>query len=146
MSPSFVKQNIVSFFVGLIFAIGLALSGMTQPQKIIGFLSLSDWDPSLLLVMVGAIGVHIFAYPLIRKRTTPLLDTKWHVPTRKDINVRLILGSTLFGIGWGLGGFCPGPGVTSLASLDLRAFLFVGAMIVGIILFKKTEPYLKLRE
>lgn len=146
MSPRLGKQNVVSFAVGIIFAIGLAISGMTQPQKIIGFLSPWDWDPSLLFVMIGAVGIHIAAYPLVRKRPSPLLDTKWHVPTRKDVTTRLVLGSILFGIGWGLGGFCPGPGVTSLASGDLRAFLFVGAMIVGMILFKMTEPYLKLRE
>lgn len=146
MKSEFGKQNAVSFAVGFIFAIGLAISGMTQPQKIIGFLNPFEWDSSLLFVMIGAIGVHIVAYPLVRKRTSPLLDTKWHVPTRKDITARLVLGSTLFGIGWGLGGFCPGPGVTSIGSGDLQAFLFVGAMIVGMILFKKTEPYLKLRE
>jgi len=140
------KQNAVSFAVGFIFALGLAISGMTQPQKIIAFLNPWDWDPSLLFVMVGAVGVHVIAYPLIRKRKSPLLDTKWHVPTRKDITTRLILGSSLFGVGWALGGFCPGPGITSLASGDLRAFAFVGAMIAGMILFKKTEPYLKLRE
>lgn len=146
MSPRLGKQNAVSFAVGFIFAIGLVISGMTQPQKIIGFLNPWEWDPSLLFVMIGAVGIHIVAYPLVRKRTSPLLDTKWHVPTRKDVTTRLVLGSILFGIGWGLGGFCPGPGVTSLASGDLRAFLFAGAMIVGMILFKKTEPYLKLRE
>ena len=140
------NQNIISFAVGFIFAIGLAVSGMTQPEKIINFLNPWEWDPSLLFVMIGAIGIHIFAYPLVRKRTSPLLATKWHVPTRKDVTARLLIGSTLFGIGWGLGGFCPGPGVTSLASGDLRAVFFVGAMIVGMILFKQTEPYLKLRE
>lgn len=138
------QQNAIAFAVGFIFAIGLAISGMTQPQKIIGFLNPWDWDPSLLFVMVGAIGFHILAYPLVRKRGSPLLDTKWHVPTRKDITPQLVLGSILFGIGWGLGGFCPGPGVTSLASGDLRAFLFVGAMIAGMIFFKKTAPYLDL--
>lgn len=146
MSPKLTKQNIISFIVGFIFAIGLAVSGMTQPEKIINFLNPWDWDPSLLFVMVGAVGIHIFAYPLVRRRDSPLLDTKWHVPTRKDVTARLLIGSTLFGIGWGLGGFCPGPGVTSLASGDLRAVLFVGAMIVGMIIFKKTETYLKLRE
>lgn len=146
MSTKLGQQNAVSFTVGFIFAIGLAISGMTQPQKIIGFLNPWEWDPSLFFVMIGAVGIHIVAYPLVRKRTSPLLDTRWHVPTRKDVTTRLVLGSILFGIGWGLGGFCPGPGVTSLASGDLRAFLFVGAMIVGMILFKKTEPYLKLRE
>lgn len=140
------QQNAVSFVVGFIFALGLGISGMTQPQKIIHFLNPWNWDPSLIFVMIGAVGVHIIAYPLVRKRTSPLLDTRWHVPTRKDITARLFIGSMLFGIGWGLGGFCPGPGVTSLASGDSRVFLFVGAMLLGMIAFKKTEPYLKLRE
>lgn len=139
-------QNVVSFFVGLIFSIGLAISGMTQPQKIIQFLNPWDWDPSLLFVMAGAVGVHIITYSLVRKRATPLFDSKWHVPTRKDITARLIIGSALFGIGWGLGGFCPGPGVVSLASFDQQPALFVGAMIAGMIIFKKTERYLKMRE
>ncbi len=146
MSPEFIKRDAVSFLAGFVFAIGLAISGMTQPQKVLSFLNPGDWDPSLLFVMVGAIGVHIVAYPLAKQRKSPVLDTKWHVPTRKDITARLILGSALFGIGWGLGGFCPGPGLTSLASGDLRAFLFVGAMIAGMVLFKETEPYLKLRK
>lgn len=140
------RQNIISLAVGFIFAIGLAVAGMTQPERIINFLNPWEWDPSLLFVMVGAVGVHTLAYPLVRSRASPLLDTKWHVPTRRDVTGRLIIGSALFGIGWGLGGFCPGPGVTSLASLDLRAVLFVGAMIVGMIAFKLTEPYLKLKE
>ena len=146
MNSKFAKQNASSFGVGFLFAIGLAFSGMTQPQKILGFLNPWDWDPSLLFVMVGAVGVHSLTCPLIRRRASPLLDTKWHVPTRKDVTPRLVLGSALFGVGWGLGGFCPGPAVTSLASGNLQPFLFVGAMVIGMILFKKTEPYLKLRE
>lgn len=132
--------------VGLVFAIGLALAGMTQPQKVIGFLNPWDWSPSLLFVMIGAISVHALSFRLIRHRPSPLLDTKWHLPTRKDVTTRLMLGSALFGIGWGLGGYCPGPGLASLASGDRRAVIFVGAMIIGIVLFKKTEPYLRLRE
>lgn len=146
MKSNFTKQNAVSFIVGLLFATGLAISGMTQPQKVIGFLNPWDWDPSLLFVMLGAVGVHLISYPLIRRRSSPLLDTKWHVPTRKDVTTRLIVGSALFGIGWGLAGFCPGPALTSLASGDTRSALFVGAMIFGMLLFKKTEPYLRLRE
>jgi uncharacterized protein len=146
MKIAYFKQNTVSFLVGLIFAIGLSLSGMTQPQKIISFLDPWHWDPSLLFVMVGALAVHIVAYPLVRKRKSPLLDTRWHVPTRNDITTRLILGSALFGIGWGLGGFCPGPAITSLASGDVKALLFVFAMIAGMVIFKKTESLLKLRE
>lgn len=146
MNSAHAKQNAVAFIAGLLFAIGLAVAGMTQPQKIIDFLNPWNWDPSLLFVMIGAVGVHITAYPLIRKKPSPLLDSQWHVPTRKDISTRLILGSALFGIGWGLGGFCPGPGVTSLASGDGRAVIFVVTMVLGMILFKKTEPFLKLKE
>lgn len=146
MKSNFAKQNAVSFAVGFIFAIGLAISGMTQPQKVISFLNPWSWDPSLLFVMFGAIGVHLISYPLIRRRPSPLLDTQWHVPTRKDITARLVLGSALFGIGWGLAGFCPGPALTSLATGDLRVLAFVGAMIVGMLIFKRTEPYLGLRE
>lgn len=146
MSSRLGQQNILSFAVGFIFAIGLSISGMTQPQKIIAFLNPWGWDPALLFVMMGALGIHIVLYPIVRKRHSPILDTKWHVPTRKDVTTRLMLGSALFGVGWGLGGFCPGPAVTSLATGDLRVFLFTGAMVLGMLIFKKTEPYLKLKE
>lgn len=136
------KQAVVAFFVGVIFAVGLGISGMTQPQKVIGFLDLANWDPSLMFVMVGAIAVHGFLYPLVRRRRTPLLDTKWHVPTRNDITPELLIGSAIFGIGWGLGGFCPGPGVTSLASGDARAFAFVGSMLVGMLVFQRAQSFI----
>ncbi|MBY0554735.1 YeeE/YedE family protein [bacterium] len=146
MKSNLFKQNAVSFVVGLVFAIGLAVSGMTQPQKIISFLNPSNWDASLLFVMLGALGVHLISYPLIRKRKSPLLETKWHIPTRQDVTARLVLGSALFGIGWGLAGFCPGPALTSLASGDVKSLLFVATMIFGMLLFKKTEAHLKLKE
>lgn len=146
MKTNFTNQNVISFIVGLLFAIGLAISGMTQPQKIIGFLNPWDWDASLLFVMLGAVGVHLISYPLVKRRSSPLLDTKWHVPSRNDITTRLIFGSALFGIGWGLAGFCPGPALASLATGDIRSVFFVGAMIFGMLLFKKTEPHLRLRE
>ena len=146
MKTNWAWQNVVSFAVGLLFAAGLAISGMTQPQKVIGFLNPWEWDPSLLFVMLGAVGVHLVSYPLVKRQSSPLLDTKWHVPTRKDVTTRLILGSAIFGVGWGLGGYCPGPGVTSLASGDIRAIVFVGTMILGMLLFKRTERYLKLRD
>lgn len=146
MKSNLSKQNTVSFIVGVLFAIGLATSGMTQPQKVIGFLNPWSWDPSLLFVMLGAVGVHLISYPIVKRRPSPLLDTKWHIPTRKDVTTRLILGSALFGIGWGMAGFCPGPALTSLAAGDVRSILFVGAMILGMLLFRKTEPFLKLRE
>ncbi len=146
MKTKWAWQNAVSFVVGFLFAVGLAISGMTQPQKVIGFLNPWEWDPALLFVMLGAVGVHFVSYPLIKKKSSPLLDTKWHIPSRKDVTTRLILGSAIFGVGWGLGGYCPGPGITSLASGDIRAPLFVGTMILGMLLFKRTEKYLKLRE
>lgn len=146
MKSNLSKQNVVSFIVGFLFALGLAISGMTQPKKIIAFLNPWDWDSSLLFVMLGAVGIHLISYPIVKRRPSPLLDTKWHIPNRKDVTPRLIIGSALFGIGWGLAGFCPGPALTSLASGDIRSALFVGAMIFGMFLFKKTEPHLKLRE
>jgi uncharacterized membrane protein YedE/YeeE len=146
MNPQQTQQSIISFLAGLLFAVGLALAGMTQPQKIISFLDPWEWDPSLLFVMLGAVGIHIVAYPMVRKRSSPLFDTKWHVPSRKDLTTRLMLGSALFGMGWGIAGFCPGPALTSLFSADLRSALFVAAMLVGMVLFKKTEPYLGLKD
>jgi len=125
------RQSIVTFTVGFIFAIGLGVARMTQPQKVIAFLNVQNWDPSLLFVMVGAIATHALFYPMIRRRHSPLFDTKWHLPTRQDITPRLILGSALFGIGWGIGGYCPGPALTSLASGDRQTIAFVAAMLAG---------------
>jgi uncharacterized membrane protein YedE/YeeE len=139
------SKNLISFLVGFIFALGLGVAGMTQPQKVIGFLDLRDWNPSLLAVMAGAILVHGFAYPVIRRRHSPLLDPLWHVPTRKDVTTRLILGSAIFGIGWGLGGFCPGPALTAFTSGDMRTQLFVVMMILGMFLFIRTENSLPLK-
>lgn len=144
MNRNWILRNFISLLAGFIFAMGLAISGMTQPQKVIGFLDPSNWDPSLLFVMLGALGVHVLSYRLVKKRSTPLLDTKWHVPNRNDVTPRLILGSAIFGLGWGFGGFCPGPGVTSLATGDFLVLLFVGMMVVGMLLFKITERYLKI--
>lgn len=141
-----VKQNIISFIVGLTFSIGLALSGMTQPQKVIQFLNPWDWDPSLIFVMLGAIGVHMLSYRLMKHRSTPLLDTKWHIPTRKDLTPRLFIGSAVFGTGWGLAGFCPGPALATVGAGEERAILFFICLIVGMILFKMTEPFLKLKQ
>ncbi len=140
------ERNFISFFVGLLFAVGLAIAGMTQPQKIIAFLDPWNWDASLLFVMVGAVGVHMLSYPLIRRRATPLLDTKWHVPTRRDITPSLLLGSSLFGVGWGLGGFCPGPALAALPAADLRTLLFVGSMLIGMWVYKMVGPHLRLRD
>lgn len=147
MSTQMSKNALVSLIVGTIFGLGLALSGMTQPQKVIGFLDLfGDWDPSLVFVMGGAVVVHLITYRWIRKRPTPLLSTQWHVPTKNEITPQLIMGSILFGVGWGLAGYCPGPALTSLASGSQQTLVFVVSMLVGMLIYKKLEPHIKLRK
>lgn len=141
------KKNLVSLLVGILFAIGLGLSGMTQPQKVIGFLDIfGAWDPSLLFVMGGAVGFHMITYKLVRARKTPLLDTKWHVPNNKDISPRLITGAILFGAGWGLAGYCPGPALTALVSGHRQTILFVSAMLFGMFIFKLVEKNLPFKK
>lgn len=121
-----------SFATGLLFAVGLGVSGMTKPSKVVGFLDLfGAWDASLAFVMVGAIAVHLVLRRLILKRPAPLFDIRFHLPTRADIDAPLVLGAGIFGIGWGLGGFCPGPGLVSAASGALPAIVFVLGMIAG---------------
>lgn len=140
------KNAVAAFAVGFIFAIGLGISGMTQPQKVVGFLdAFGSWDPSLVFVMAGAVMVHFVTYRLIRKRNSPLLSAKWHVPTKTEITPALIFGSVLFGVGWGLAGFCPGPAVTSLASFEAKPLLFVASMLTGMLVFKAFDKKMTLR-
>jgi uncharacterized protein len=128
------KRNSMAFVAGALFAVGLAASGMTKPAKVIGFLDIfGQWDASLLFVMLGAIAVHFVAFRVIMRRPVPLFDTKFHLPTRKDIDVRLVLGAAVFGIGWGLGGFCPGPGLVSLGGGSVSAIVFVVGMTIGML-------------
>lgn len=130
------KANVVAFLAGLVFAVGLALAGMTQPSKVVGFLDFfGDWDPSLMMVMVGAIGVHFVLFRLILKRKSPILTDAFQVPTRRDITPELVAGSAIFGVGWGLGGYCPGPGIAAVATLGAPALTFVGAMTVGMLAY-----------
>lgn len=132
------KKGIVSGFVaGLVFAVGLVVGGMTQPSKVVGFLDFfGDWDPSLIFVMGGAVLVHTVLYRLVRKRGQPVFDLQFHVPTRRDFNLPLILGAALFGVGWGLGGYCPGPGLVSVPTLGAEALVFVGTMALGMFGYK----------
>lgn len=120
-----------ALLAGVIFAAGLILSGMTQPAKVIGFLDIGGrWDPSLAFVMGGAVLVHAVAYRLILRRRAPLFEARFHVPSRRDLDLRLIAGAVLFGIGWGLAGYCPGPALVSLTA-GWPALLFVAAMVAG---------------
>jgi uncharacterized membrane protein YedE/YeeE len=131
------KENLVAYVCGLIFAAGLGISGMTQPQNIIAFLNLvGEWKVSLMLVMAMAILINGSFYFLFHKRKTPFLAQFWSIPKRGPITVSLILGSALFGVGWGLSGYCPGPALLSIVSWQRSNLIFVAAMFVGMFLFK----------
>jgi uncharacterized membrane protein YedE/YeeE len=129
------KSLLAALGSGVLFAVGLAVSGMTRPSKIAGFLDVAGaWDPSLAFVMVGAIAVHFVALRLVRRRAAPLFDETFHLPTRKDVDLRLVLGAAVFGIGWGLAGFCPGPALVAAGAGGVPAVVLVGGMTVGILL------------
>lgn len=133
-------QRISEFVVGLIFGIGLILSGMTDPAKVIGFLDLfGAWDPSLALVMGGAILVGVGAFALAARRTATFLGGALDLPNSRIIDRRLVLGGLLFGVGWGLAGFCPGPAIVSLGSGQPKAAVFVLAMLAGMAIFELAE-------
>lgn len=130
-------SRISEFVVGLLFGVGLMASGMTDPGKVIGFLDLfGAWDPSLALVMGGAVVVGFFAFALAKKRTTTFLGGALRFPTSTQMDKPLVIGSLLFGAGWGLGGFCPGPALVSMADGQSKAMLFVAAMLVGMLVFE----------
>ena len=129
------RQLLAAFVSGATFALGLGISGMTRPGKVLAFLDVGGaWDPSLAFVMLGAIGTHALLLRLILARRAPVLAPRFALPTRRDVDRRLIGGAVLFGIGWGLAGFCPGPAVTSLAGGRAEPLLFVAAMVVGMAL------------
>lgn len=130
-------KMLVNLFAGTLFGLGLTISGMVNPQKVIGFLDFAgDWDPTLAFVMGGAVLVAMPAFRLILRRPHPILADDFDLPTRKDVDGRLLGGAALFGVGWGLAGFCPGPAVTALASGLLPVFAFVAAMIAGMAAYK----------
>ena len=125
-------QTFTAFAVGLVFGIGLLVSGMANPAKVLGFLDLAGaWDPSLALVMAGAIAVGASGFAFARRRRETLLGTPMNLPSATQIDKRLILGSLLFGVGWGLAGFCPGPALVALGAAEVKAVVFVGAMLGG---------------
>ena len=138
-------MNIVAALVaGLVFGVGLILSGMTDPGKVIGFLDVAGrWDPSLAFVMGGAILVGFFAFRLAGARGKAFLGGPLHLPQRRDIDARLVAGSVVFGIGWGLAGFCPGPALVSFASGVDQAAVFVAAMLGGMVIYHAAERLLK---
>jgi uncharacterized membrane protein YedE/YeeE len=139
------QHRISEFLVGLFFGLGLILSGMTDPGKVLGFLDIAGiWDPSLALVMGGAIAVGFFAFAIAKKRTVNFLGGALHLPKSNEIDKPLVIGAMMFGAGWGLAGFCPGPAFVSLASGQIKAAMFVVFMLVGMQVFevwnRQTSP------
>jgi uncharacterized membrane protein YedE/YeeE len=140
-----VRARVTAFVSGLVFAIGLGVSGMTQPAKVIAFLDVTGaWDPSLAFVMVGAIAVHMIFVRLSRRLSKPLWATSFATPAATAIDARIVGGAALFGLGWGAAGYCPGPAVVALAGLSTSAFVFFGTMVAGMViaqsLFQRGDP------
>lgn len=130
-------RNLVTVFTGLIFGIGLIMSGMTNPAKVQNFLDLfGTWDPSLALVMGGAILITMPGFWLVQKRQTPLFEDSFLIPQKTNLDFYLLTGSAIFGIGWGLGGFCPGPVIVSISNGSTGTILFVITMLIGMVLAK----------
>ncbi len=138
-NPGYLPQ-VTGFFIGLLFGTGLIVSGMTDPGKVIGFLDLRGaWDPSLGLVMAGAVAVSAIAFRIARRRNRTLTGGRLELPSNKTIDKRLAGGSLAFGIGWGLAGFCPGPALVSLTAGHAKAAVFVLAMLAGMAVFELLE-------
>ncbi|VTU31529.1 putative transporter component [Variovorax sp. PBL-H6] len=131
---------LASLLAGLVFGLGLIVSGMANPAKVLGFLDLAGhWDPSLAFVMAGAIAVGAVAFTMARRRAMSFLGAEMRLPSARHIDRRLVLGSVLFGIGWGVAGFCPGPALVSLGMGEVKALVFVAAMLVGMGVFELFE-------
>jgi uncharacterized membrane protein YedE/YeeE len=139
-----IVHRLSEFLIGLLFGLGLILAGMTDPSKVIGFLDLAGaWDPSLALVMGGAVLVGLLAFALARRRTGSVLGGALRWPALRQIDRRLVIGSLVFGAGWGLAGFCPGPAVVSVGTGHPLALLFTGAMLAGMVLHALLEGRLR---
>ena len=134
-APSPLGARLSILVAGILFGLGLVVSGMSNPAKVIGFLDLAgSWDPTLILVMGAGLAVTVPAFHFVLKNPQPLFCEKFYLPTKVNVEPRLILGAVLFGLGWGIAGFCPGPALASLASLNGTVILFVAAMVGGMLL------------
>lgn len=126
------SRHIVALVTGIIFGLGLAVSGMINPEKVLGFLDIAgNWDPSLALVMGGAVGVTLLTFRVVLKLPKPLFGTRFEIPASAAVDTPLLVGATIFGIGWGIAGYCPGPAIASLTMGTLEPVVFVAAFIVG---------------
>jgi uncharacterized membrane protein YedE/YeeE len=130
-------SKIISLVSGIVFGMGLVISEMINPEKVLGFLDLfGNWDPSLAFVMIGALIVSSPLFHIIKNKEKPLFAEKFNYSNNKEVNNRLIVGSALFGAGWGLGGLCPGPAISSIALININSITFVFAMFFGFYLVK----------
>ncbi len=130
----------VTYVIGLIFGIGISISGMANPAKVINFFDIAgSWDPSLIFVMGGALVVTLIGYRVVLKRPAPSLSPRFYLPTRADIDLPLVAGSATFGVGWGIAGFCPGGALPALGTGDFKVVFFVAAMIAGILTAKAVQ-------
>jgi len=136
------KTYLISFISGLIFAIGLGVSGMMNPIKVQGFLDLLRWDPSLVLVMGGAVAVTFIGFPLVFKRKTPILTSVFSLPTNNKLDFKLLGGAVLFGAGWAISGLCPGPAIANTVTLNLGVLVYLATMLVGFVLHKQLSIFL----
>lgn len=126
------NPKLVMAFAGVLFGVGLAISGMTQPENVVGFLDVTGhWNPSLMFVMGGALMVSMLLGRRVLRRRAPLYDEKFHLPERTAVDRPLVLGAAIFGVGWGMGGFCPGPAIVAAGSGSTPALVFVATMVVG---------------
>ncbi|GAC32858.1 YeeE/YedE family protein [Paraglaciecola polaris] len=139
MSRAFTANNITALISGLLFGAGLTVSTMVDPARVLGFLDvLGDWDPALAFVMLGGIAVYMPLYwVLVRNKNKALLGDYFHLPTKRKIDKPLLFGASIFGIGWGLTGICPGPGITNLSSGNLGIIAFLLSMLIGMLLASK---------
>ena len=134
-------SKIISLVCGIVFGIGLTVSQMIDPAKVLGFLNIfGDWDPSLAFVMIGALIISSPFFHLFKNNNKPIFSEKFSYSQTKEINKKLIVGSSLFGAGWGLAGLCPGPAIASLALLNINSAIFVVTMFIGFYLVKLSEP------
>jgi uncharacterized membrane protein YedE/YeeE len=130
--------RVIEFFVGLLFGLGLLLSGMTDPAKVQGFLDLAGaWDPSLAFVMGGGVGIGLLGFAWAKKQAVSMSGNMFHWPELLRVDRALVLGSMMFGVGWGLAGFCPGPALVSMAGGNDKAWVFVMAMVLGMLVFNR---------
>jgi len=125
-------KMVMGYVAGLLFGLGLAISGMTDPARVVGFLDIAGaWDPTLMFVLGGAVVTSFFGYRLVFKQQAPVLGERFQLPTKQDLDIKLLGGAALFGIGWGLSGYCPGPAIASIGGLSLPLAAMLVTMVIG---------------